>query len=143
MLYQVRPKYSIQYKTPHEFCPQREQHYCSWNTGRVRCLLQRKGLYVSDRMDVISRPLEDGDIINIDITVFLDGYHGDTSQTFLVGNVVRCIPLSNTSPNVMPGSARTRTSGSYKPSVGCWDPRMWAWKEVQRDWEGNSRTHPS
>lgn len=48
-------------------------------------------------MDVISRPLEDGDIINIDITVFLDGYHGDTSQTFLVGNVVRCIPLINTS----------------------------------------------
>ncbi|KAF9459151.1 methionyl aminopeptidase [Collybia nuda] len=35
------------------------------------------------------RPLEDGDIINIDITVFLNGYHGDTSQTFLVGNVDR------------------------------------------------------
>ncbi|KAG0040018.1 Methionine aminopeptidase 1D, chloroplastic/mitochondrial [Podila clonocystis] len=33
------------------------------------------------------RPLEDGDIINIDITVYLDGYHGDTSATFLVGNV--------------------------------------------------------
>ncbi|KAF9980890.1 hypothetical protein BGZ75_007864 [Mortierella antarctica] len=34
-----------------------------------------------------NRALEDGDIINIDITVFLDGYHGDTSATFLVGNV--------------------------------------------------------
>ncbi|KAH7922054.1 methionyl aminopeptidase [Leucogyrophana mollusca] len=33
------------------------------------------------------RPLQNGDIINIDITVFLDGYHGDTSQTFLVGDV--------------------------------------------------------
>ncbi|KAF8138988.1 methionyl aminopeptidase, partial [Boletus edulis] len=33
------------------------------------------------------RPLQDGDIINIDITVYLDGYHGDTSQTFLVGTV--------------------------------------------------------
>ncbi|KAJ7606910.1 methionyl aminopeptidase [Roridomyces roridus] len=33
------------------------------------------------------RPLEDGDIVNVDITVYLDGYHGDTSQTFLVGNV--------------------------------------------------------
>lgn len=32
-------------------------------------------------------PLEDGDIINIDITVFMNNYHGDTSQTFLVGNV--------------------------------------------------------
>lgn len=37
----------------------------------------------------LSRPLEDGDIVNIDITVYLDGYHGDTSQTFLVGDVVR------------------------------------------------------
>jgi methionine aminopeptidase len=36
-----------------------------------------------------SRPLENRDIVNIDITVFLNGYHGDTSQTFLVGDVVR------------------------------------------------------
>eukprot|EP00092_Neocalanus_flemingeri_P030434 GFUD01033036.1.p1 GENE.GFUD01033036.1~~GFUD01033036.1.p1 ORF type:complete len:325 (-),score=80.48 GFUD01033036.1:89-1063(-) len=34
-----------------------------------------------------SRPLEDGDIINIDITVFLNGHHGDCSETFLVGEV--------------------------------------------------------
>ncbi|KAG6840409.1 hypothetical protein C0991_006880 [Blastosporella zonata] len=33
------------------------------------------------------RPLHDEDIINIDITVYLNGYHGDTSQTFLVGDV--------------------------------------------------------
>jgi methionyl aminopeptidase len=33
------------------------------------------------------RPLEDGDIINIDVSVFLDGFHGDTSRTFLVGEV--------------------------------------------------------
>ncbi|OCH94501.1 methionine aminopeptidase [Obba rivulosa] len=33
------------------------------------------------------RPLEDGDIVNIDITVFKDGFHGDTSKTFLVGEV--------------------------------------------------------
>jgi methionyl aminopeptidase len=31
--------------------------------------------------------LEDGDIINIDITAYLDGFHGDSNQTFLVGNV--------------------------------------------------------
>lgn len=29
--------------------------------------------------------LKNGDIVNIDITVIKDGYHGDTSQTFLVG----------------------------------------------------------
>ncbi|CAO3632428.1 unnamed protein product [Cunninghamella echinulata] len=33
------------------------------------------------------RPLENGDIINIDITVYLNGYHGDTSYTFYVGDV--------------------------------------------------------
>ena len=29
--------------------------------------------------------LRDGDIINIDVTPILNGYHGDTSRTFLVG----------------------------------------------------------
>ncbi len=29
--------------------------------------------------------LRDGDIINIDVTPIVDGYHGDTSKTFLVG----------------------------------------------------------
>ena len=31
------------------------------------------------------RPLQDGDIINIDITIFLRGYHGDVSETYFVG----------------------------------------------------------
>ncbi len=31
--------------------------------------------------------LKDGDIVNIDVTVILDGFHGDTSRTFLIGNV--------------------------------------------------------
>ncbi|KAI7869278.1 methionine aminopeptidase, merops subfamily M24 [Spinellus fusiger] len=33
------------------------------------------------------RPLQEGDIINVDVTVYLNGYHGDTSATFLVGQV--------------------------------------------------------
>jgi methionyl aminopeptidase len=33
------------------------------------------------------RPLQDGDIVNVDVTVFLDGVHGDTNATFLVGDV--------------------------------------------------------
>ncbi|KAK3930509.1 Methionine aminopeptidase 1D, mitochondrial [Frankliniella fusca] len=36
------------------------------------------------------RPLEDGDIINIDVTVYFEGFHGDCSKTFLVGNVDEC-----------------------------------------------------
>ncbi len=30
--------------------------------------------------------LEDGDIINVDVTTNVDGYHGDTSATFVVGD---------------------------------------------------------
>lgn len=31
------------------------------------------------------RPLEQGDIMNIDVTVYLDGYHGDTSRMVYIG----------------------------------------------------------
>ena len=31
------------------------------------------------------RPLESGDMVNLDITVYLDGYHGDCSEMFVVG----------------------------------------------------------
>ena len=33
------------------------------------------------------RLLKDGDIVNIDVTPILDGWHGDTSRMFLVGDV--------------------------------------------------------
>ena len=34
-----------------------------------------------------SRALQDGDILNIDITTYIGGVHGDTNATFLIGNV--------------------------------------------------------
>jgi methionyl aminopeptidase len=34
-----------------------------------------------------ARPLQDGDIVNIDITAFIGGVHGDTDATYLVGAV--------------------------------------------------------
>lgn len=34
-----------------------------------------------------SRKLQDGDIVNLDITVYLNGVHGDHNETFFVGNV--------------------------------------------------------
>ncbi|XP_046741685.1 methionine aminopeptidase 1 [Diprion similis] len=34
-----------------------------------------------------TRPLEDGDICNVDVTVYHNGFHGDLNETFLVGNV--------------------------------------------------------
>ncbi len=34
-----------------------------------------------------ARPLDDGDIVNIDVTAYVDGVHGDTDATYLVGEV--------------------------------------------------------
>jgi methionyl aminopeptidase len=34
-----------------------------------------------------SRPLREGDIVNVDVTAYLDGMHGDTSATFAVGEI--------------------------------------------------------
>lgn len=35
------------------------------------------------------KPLRNGDIVNIDVTVIKDGYHGDTSKMFVVGELRR------------------------------------------------------
>ncbi|GAX77795.1 hypothetical protein CEUSTIGMA_g5238.t1 [Chlamydomonas eustigma] len=34
-----------------------------------------------------ARELQDGDIVNVDVTAYLVGYHGDLNETFTVGNV--------------------------------------------------------
>ena len=34
-----------------------------------------------------SRVIEDGDIVNLDVTIYLNGVHGDTNATFFAGNV--------------------------------------------------------
>ena len=34
-----------------------------------------------------SRQLRSGDIVNLDITVYYNGYHGDLNETFFVGKV--------------------------------------------------------
>jgi methionyl aminopeptidase len=48
-----------------------------WYTRRV-------GLFKLGLRLIPSRPLHPEDIINVDLTIFLDGYHGDTSATFLL-----------------------------------------------------------
>ncbi|NOZ32548.1 MAG: type I methionyl aminopeptidase [Alphaproteobacteria bacterium] len=35
------------------------------------------------------KPLREGDIVNIDITLIVDGWHGDTSRMFAVGEIAR------------------------------------------------------
>lgn len=37
--------------------------------------------------------IKDGDIVNIDVTAFLEGYHGDSNRTFKVGNVSEEVSL--------------------------------------------------
>ncbi len=36
-----------------------------------------------------NKPLRDGDILNIDVTLILDGWHGDTSRMYTVGQIPR------------------------------------------------------
>lgn len=33
------------------------------------------------------RELRDGEIVNVDVSVYYNGYHGDLNETFFVGNV--------------------------------------------------------
>lgn len=37
--------------------------------------------------------IQDGDIVNIDVTAYLDGFHGDSNQTFKVGKVSEEVSL--------------------------------------------------
>ena len=36
-----------------------------------------------------AKPLREGDIVNIDVTLIVDGWHGDTSRMFAVGDISR------------------------------------------------------
>ena len=55
------------------------------------------------------RALQDGDIVNVDVTVFLDGVHGDTNATFFVGRRRRGEPPPRTDhPSSACGAASRR-----------------------------------
>ena len=46
--------------------------------------------------------LKDGDILNVDVTALKDGWHGDTSRTFEIGNVsIKAKKLVNTTYDAM------------------------------------------
>jgi methionyl aminopeptidase len=58
--------------------------------------------------------IQDGDIVNIDVTAYLDGYHGDSNKTFKVGEVSEEVShlvdrtkeaLDRAIASVMPGRA--------------------------------------
>jgi methionyl aminopeptidase len=49
--------------------------------------------------------IADGDIINVDVTTMLDGFHGDTSATFMIGDV------SKEARHVVDVARRSRDAG--------------------------------
>jgi len=63
--------------------------------------------------------LKNGDIVNVDVTVILDGYHGDTSRTFMVGQVDEKIAnLVNRTEKAMYRGIAAVKAGKYLYEVG-------------------------
>jgi len=65
------------------------------------------------------KQLEDGDIINIDVTVILDGWYGDTSRMFLLGDVgVRAKKLVDTTYEAMMAGIGAVRPGATLGDIG-------------------------
>ena len=65
------------------------------------------------------KPLRDGDIVNIDVTLVLDGWHGDSSRMYPVGNVRRAAErlVKVTYESLMRGIAEVK-SGKRTGDIG-------------------------
>ena len=63
------------------------------------------------------RALIDGDIVNLDVTIFLDGVHGDTNATFPVGRI------DEASARAHPGHPRVPRPGHRRRAAGPPGPR--------------------
>ncbi|ESW88103.1 methionine aminopeptidase [Mesorhizobium sp. LSJC268A00] len=66
-----------------------------------------------------SKPLKDGDIVNIDVTYILDGWHGDSSRMYPVGTIKRAAErlLEVTHECLMRGIAAVRP-GARTGAIG-------------------------
>ncbi len=63
--------------------------------------------------------LADGDILNIDVTALLEGFHGDTSRMYGVGTVSPAArTLMTTTYAAMMAGIETISSGSYLTAIG-------------------------
>lgn len=61
----------------------------------------------------------DGDIVNIDVTVILDGWHGDTNRTFSVGKIpIRAKKLIDVTYNAMVQGIREVAPGKHFGDIG-------------------------
>lgn len=65
------------------------------------------------------RKLVDGDILNIDVTVILDGWHGDTSRMFAIGKIgVRADKLINITHEAMMRGIEVVKPGATLGDIG-------------------------
>lgn len=66
------------------------------------------------------KPLKKGDIVNVDITVIKDSYHGDTSKTFIVGGETSILAkrLVNVTYDCMWRGIKTVKPGSTLGDIG-------------------------
>jgi methionyl aminopeptidase len=63
--------------------------------------------------------LKEGDIVNVDITSFVDGFHGDTSRTFCVGKVsVKAKNLVETTKKALERSIKILKPGIHLGDIG-------------------------
>ena len=63
--------------------------------------------------------LKEGDIVNVDITSFVDGFHGDTSRTFCVGKVsVKAKNLVKTTKEALERSIKILKPGIHLGDIG-------------------------
>ena len=63
--------------------------------------------------------LKDGDIVNVDVTALKDGWHGDTSRTFKIGEVsVKAEKLVNTTYEAMMKAIKIIKEGVHLGDIG-------------------------
>ncbi|XP_063466288.1 methionine aminopeptidase 1 isoform X2 [Symphalangus syndactylus] len=94
------------------------------------------------------RPLQEGDIVNVDITLYRNGYHGDLNETFFVGEVddgarklvqttYECLMQAIDAENKAVGVMKSGHVFTIEPMIceGGWQDETWpdGWTAVTRD----------
>ncbi|KAK2492863.1 hypothetical protein MC885_011736, partial [Smutsia gigantea] len=94
------------------------------------------------------RPLQEGDIVNVDITLYRSGYHGDLNETFFVGDVdegsrklvqttYECLMHAIDAENKAVGVMKAGHVFTIEPMIceGGWQDETWpdGWTAVTRD----------
>ena len=65
------------------------------------------------------KTLKEGDIVNVDVTSFIDGFHGDTSRTYCVGKVsVKAKNLVDATKEALERSIKILKPGTHLGDIG-------------------------